>query len=287
MAGGRSIDLREATEADLPAIRAILAAHGNDGPIVFGDVVGPYLRHLFRRGRALVAIDDAAVVGFGATIDAGAAVHLADLFVRPDRLGQGIGRPLLDAVFEGAERRSTFASDDPRAMPLYVRAGMRPWWASLYVEGNAAGLPPDPAGITTRDASAAELAAIERGWSGHDRLDEWEHWATQIESDTFVVLLDGEVVGIANARARQAAPVRALNRLLVHPDPAVDPLAVTLSAVRRAARDRIVLVTVQGPSPALRPLLERGFRIADRDQFMATDRDILDPARLIPSPGML
>jgi hypothetical protein len=62
---------------------------------------------------------------------------------------------------------------------------------------------------------------------------------------------------------------------------------VTLAAVRRAARDRTVLVTVQGPNPALRPLLEHGFRIADRDQFMASDPDILDPARLIPNPGML
>jgi GNAT superfamily N-acetyltransferase len=287
VAGGRSIDLREPTEADLPAIRAILAAHGNDGPIVFGDVVGPYLRHLFRRGRVLVAIDGKELVGFGATIDAGVAVHLADLFVRADRLGQGIGRPLLDAVFAGAARRSTFASEDPRALPVYVRAGMRPWWASLYVEGSADGVPDAPAGITTRGEPPAELAGIERTWTGHDRSADWEHWATQNEADSFVVLLDDQVVGVANARARQASPLRALNRLVVHPDPGVDPLPVTLAAIRRAGRSGRVLVTVQGPSPALRPLLEHGFRIADRDQFMASEPDLIDPARLIPNPGML
>jgi GNAT superfamily N-acetyltransferase len=281
------MDLREPTEADLPAIRAILATHGNDGPIVFGDVVGPYLRHLFRRGRALVAGDGEEIVGFGATVDAGPAVHLADLFVRSDRLGQGIGRPLLDAVFAGAERRTTFASDDPRAVPVYVRAGMRPWWASLYVDGIVDGLPDAGAGITTRDASPAECAALEREWSGHDRLADWEHWSTQLEADTFVVLLDDAAVGIGNARARQAVPLRTLNRLVVHPDAAVDPVPVTLAATRRAARDRKVLVTVQGPSPALRPLLEGGFRVADRDQFMASDPDVIDPARLIPNPGML
>src|SRR5262249_30877496 len=210
-----------------------------------------------------------------ATIDTGASVHLADLFVRSDRLGQGIGRPLLDAVFAGAERRSTFASDDPRAVPIYVRAGMRPWWVSLYIEGSRAPPPPAPAGTSTRSASAAELAGIERGWTGHDRPDDWEHWATQNEADTFAVLLDDEVVGIANARARQASPVRALNRLRIHPDAAVDPLPVTMAAIRRAARDRTVLVTMQGPNPALRPLLECGFRIADRDQFLASDPDVL------------
>jgi len=43
----------------------------------------------------------------------------------------------------------------------------------------------------------------------------------------------------------------------------------------------------EGPSPALRPLLDLGFRIADRDQFMASEPGLIDPARLIPNPGML
>jgi GNAT superfamily N-acetyltransferase len=285
--GRTSRSIREATEDDLPAIREILAAHGNDGAIVVADVVGPYLRHLIAHGRARVAAEAGAVVGFGATVDAGPSVHLADLFVRPDRLGQGIGRPLLDAVFGDAERRTTFASDDPRALPIYVRAGMRPFWASLYVEGPSSRLPAPPAGLTTRDASAEELATLEETWRGHGRLADWRHWAAQPAADTFAVL-DGEAVaGIANARARQASPVRVLNRLVVHPDAGVDPVAVTLAALARAGREGIVLAAVQGPSPVLRPLLDLGFRIADRDQFMASEPDLVDPARLIPNPGML
>ena len=207
--------------------------------------------------------------------------------MRADRLGQGIGRPLLDAVFGDAERRTTFASDDPRALPIYVRAGMRPFWASLYVEGPSSRLPAPPAGLTTRDASAEDVAAFEEAWRDHGRLADWRHWAAQPAADTFVVL-DGEVVvGIANARARQASPVRVLNRLVVHPDAGVDPVPVTLAALARAGRDGIVLAAVQGPSPVVRPLLDLGFRIADRDQFMASEPDIVDPARLIPNPGML
>ena len=61
-------------------------------------------------------------------------VHLADLFVGPTpRPGH---RPA--AARRGVRRRpwprTTFASDDPRALPLYVRAGMPPLWPSLYVE---------------------------------------------------------------------------------------------------------------------------------------------------------
>jgi hypothetical protein len=42
-----------------------------------------------------------------------------------------------------------------------------------------------------------------------------------------------------------------------------------------------------GPHPALRPLLDAGFRVVDRDQFMASGPAIVDPVRLIPHAGML
>ncbi|HEY8439486.1 MAG TPA: GNAT family N-acetyltransferase [Candidatus Limnocylindrales bacterium] len=279
--------IRDATDDDLAAIRAILAAHGNDGAIVMGDVVGPYLRHLLARGRARVAVDGDTVVGFGAAIDTGRCHHLADLFIHPDRLGQGIGRPLLDAVFGDAERRTTFASDDPRALPIYVRAGMRPMWVSLYVEGPADRVPASPSTIRTAPATAEELAAVERSWTGVDRAADYAFWATQPEVDVFSVRDGDDVAAIGTARVRQASAVRVLDRLMVNPDPAVDPLPATLAAVARAGRGGVVLVTVQGPNPLLRVLLDLGFRIADRDQFMASDPDLMDPARLIPSAGML
>lgn len=285
--GGTTTDLRAATEADLPAVREILAAHGNDGAIVNGDVVGPYLRHLMAHGRARVAVEGDAVVGFGATLDTGRSVHLADLFVHPDRLGQGIGRPLLDSVFEGAERRTTFASDDPRAMPSYVRAGMQPWWASLYVEGPSDRIPTPRAGLVVEASSAPDLAAIHERWTGLARLADHVFLAGQAHAEAFVVRADGEVAGIGVARVRQASPVRALDRFVVHPDPAVDPLPVLLAATAQAGRGGVVLVPVQGPNPLLRSLLDLGFRIADRDQYMASEPDLIDPTRLIPNSGLL
>jgi hypothetical protein len=42
-----------------------------------------------------------------------------------------------------------------------------------------------------------------------------------------------------------------------------------------------------GPNPAVRPLLEAGFRIEERDTYMASEPDLVDPARLLPNPGML
>ena len=40
-------------------------------------------------------------------------------------------------------------------------------------------------------------------------------------------------------------------------------------------------------NPVLPVLLGAGFRIVDRDQFMASDPGLIDPARLLPNPGMM
>jgi GNAT superfamily N-acetyltransferase len=276
--------IRTATDEDLGPIRSILVAHGNDGPVVVADIVGPYLTHLIRRGRARVAELDGEIVGFGAGIDTGRSVHLADLFVHPDRLGEGIGRPLLASTLEGGSALTTFASEDPRALPIYVRAGMQPLWASLYIQGPSAAL---PAITTMRAATAthARLAALERDWTGADRSADHAFWGAMPGGDTFVVM-DGEgVTAFGYARVRQAAPIRVLDRLLIHPD--ADPVEATIVALARAGRGGPVLSCLLGPHPALRPLLEAGFRVVDRDQFLASEPDLVDPARLIPNPGML
>ncbi|MFL5643114.1 MAG: GNAT family N-acetyltransferase [Chloroflexota bacterium] len=284
-AGRVASAIRAARPEDLPVIRSILAEHGNDGPVVIADIVGPYLAHLLARGRARVATAGESVVAFGAAVDAGRSVHLADVFVEAAHLGQGIGRPLLDAVLEGAEQRTTFASDDERAIPIYVRAGMQPLWASLYVQGGTAGLAARLGDLATEAAASNELARLELEWTGHDRAIDHAYWGSMADVDAFVVREDDAVAAIGYARARQAATIRVLDRLLIHAD--ADPVACTLTALRRAARGGPVLLAIPGPHPALRILLEAGMRIVDRDQFLASDPSLVDPVRLIPNPGLL
>ncbi len=279
-------EIRLATVGDLPPIRRILAAHGNDGPIVIADVVGPYVRHLIGRGGAWVAVSGDEPVAFGAAVDTGRGLHLADLFVSPDRLGQGIGKALLEVVLAGSPHRTTFASEDPRALPLYVRAGMTPLWASLYVQGPSAALPPTPPALQVDDpASSDELVALETSWTGVDRDADHAYWSGMPDGDAFVIRDGDAVAAFGYARARQAARIRVLDRLLIHRD--ADPVATTIAALRRAGRAGPVLACMLGPHPALRPLLDSGFRIVDRDLFLATDPDLADPTRLVPNPGML
>src|SRR4051794_38224197 len=90
-----------------------------------------YTAHLRERGTLLVARMGGQVVGYGATVDIAGASLLADLFVDPARHGAGVGGALLGALWPVGPRASarfTFASHDPRAMSLYLRAGLIPWW---------------------------------------------------------------------------------------------------------------------------------------------------------------
>jgi GNAT superfamily N-acetyltransferase len=277
--------IRPAGLDDVAEIRSLLTEHHNDGPHPTVDIVGPYLRHLIATARALVAVDDGGVAGFGATVATGTGRHLTDLFVRTDRLGKGIGRPLLDAVFGDDWPRTTFASDDPRALPIYIRAGLVPLWPSLYLTGAATGLPDAEDEMTVESADAIVLADLERDWSGADRSIDHAFWASQADPDSFVVVDASGIVAAGHARARQIGTDRALDRLVIRPDR--DPLGPIVAALRRAARGGRVRACLPGPNPAVRPLLEAGFHIEDRDTYMASRPDLVDPGRLLPNPGML
>ena len=276
--------IRPATPEDVPAIRAILAAHGNDTPVTRVDIVGPYVRHLVTRHRTLLTEDDGIAVAFGAVVDAGLAVHLADLFVVPERLGQGLGRPLLAALFGDAPRRTTFASEDPRALPIYVRAGMTPLWPALHVEGDATALAMPP-GLDVVAAPPEELAALELAWTGTDRGDDHRFWASQADADPFLVVDRDGPVALAIGRARQVSDIRVIDRMRVRPG--ADPVPSVIAALRRTDRGTRVVASLFGPSPVLPALLAAGFHIVDRDQYMASDPGLVDPARFLPNPGML
>ncbi len=284
---GDAAMIRAATLDDIPTIRRILTAHEDDGPVAPGgvDIIGPYVRHFVERHRSLVTELDRVVVAFGSVLDTGRARMLADLFVEPGRLGQGLGRPLLTALLEDAPVRATFASGDPRALPLYVRAGMTPLWPCLYLEGTAQRLPPIDTTLSVWDATPDELALLEEAWTGASRPVDHAYWAGQPEADPFLVEDADGPLAFGYGRAKQGTPTRALNRMLVRPD--AEPVPAILAGLVRAARDGRVQACLFGPNPALRVLLEAGFHVVDRDQFLSSDPSLVDPARFLPNPGML
>ncbi len=283
------VSLRRAALADIAAMRAIAdIEHGPPEPATggFPEAIDAYYRYLVEHGDVRIAEDDERVVAFAAAIESQRGVHLADLFVVRDRHGGGIGRRLLEAVFGDRWPRTTFSSDDPRALPLYVRMGMRPLWPNLYLAGDARRLPETGARLAVEATTLEEVARLERNWTGVDRLGQHRYWAGQPESVPLVVRDGRRPVAVGYARSLLRGGGRWMNTFVVAPGE--EPHDVTLAAIRWSgdAEGRIG-ACVLGPHPIVPTLIGAGFRVVDRDTFQASDPKLIEPERILPNTGLL
>ena len=247
----------------LDGVRAIAAGYGN-----LDEWPGrpDALDFELREGALWVAHEDGAVRGFAGVMRHGAVAHLADMFVARDRLGQGIGRRLLEAALPPDGVRITFASGDPRALPLYVRAGLRPLAPLLYLQGTgAAGAAVPPVRV-----AATEVAERDAGASGRRRPELLLFLA---EAGAYALL--GERPGAyAVVRPVPAAPGSGRLRRT--------PASCSPSPPRRARPTAACRLALCGPHPALAPLLAAGFRVTGADTYMASHPDALDLLTYLP-----
>ena len=274
------MDVRQATAADLDAV--VDLAGIVDPPSEGTDVDRDYYANIIEHGRLVVAEASGIVIGYSGAIPAGDLRHLADLFVHPDAHGRGVGRELLDAVWDEPVTlvpRQTFSSIHPSALPLYVRAGMQPQWPLLYVEG-------DPASVadtylTVRDLDADEAADVERVWLGWDRIDQYRYWAARPGGRTFAVI-EAETPVAVGCLSRSRSRYTLLHLAVV------DRTLMThaLSAAATLATDSMLLA-VAGPSHGVRFLVDAGWQVREHDIYCASEPDLVDPHRLIPHPGLL
>lgn len=278
--------IRPATDDDVVAIDGLLDGHDavSGAPPLRPGLRAAHLRQALRRGTVHVAQIDGAIVGFGATVDTGRALHLADLFVDRELLGRGIGGRLLPGLFANQWPRTTFASDDPRAMPLYIRVGMTPLWPNVYVTADERILPEVDPDFDSEPASAEQIAAIESEWTDVDRSADHAIWGDREGAQPFIVRRAGTVVAVVQARRRIRGEGRWIDRMRVAPH--ADPLETALAAMRfAAAPGQEVGACIPGPNPALGVLVRSGFRVVDGDTFMASEPGLVDPIRTFVDPG--
>lgn len=253
------MEIRPVADSDHAAIAKIAADSGEEA--------GPdYVRHLVATGTCVVAELDNEVVGYSAIHLIGSTTMLADLFIAPDRQGKGVGRRLLDRVFDGTgPDRMTCASGDPRAMPLYVRYGMAPRWPLLYMTGPALDAAP------ARRVAPAEAARAELALTGTDRGADYRHWGGT------GILVDHHGAGVAQPGQ------------LIHLVADRDPERALLEALAAVPDDPespgLVSIHLPGPHPALRALLEAGWRITDQDRFMSSREGLADSGWVL-SPAL-
>jgi GNAT superfamily N-acetyltransferase len=266
------VKIRPATLVDVDAIVAVL--HANDEKHLDDAYVG----HLLATGRVVVAAAGAQLIGVGATIERGGVTHIADLYVDPDRQGTGVGRRLLTALDAARTPCTTFSSSDPRALPIYIRAGLVPWWPLLYFSGRPSR--PLDAPFVVERGNVDEVAAIDAmvfaGRGAHDH----HYYANRPGVFSFIVR-DGSR-GVA-AGHTQNGIVDMLS--IVASTDAASAVASVISFLADSGGDPI-MTALPGPHPAVRVLLDAGLPITDRDLYCATALGLVDPVRRLPNPGL-
>jgi phosphinothricin acetyltransferase len=294
--------VRRATRDDFEAIERIAAANGE--PTLAPRWPGYlYLDHLLAEATLLVAERDGTIVGYGGAAIVGGrqrAAHVTDLFVDPAAQGRGAGKHLLRGLLRATDVAAwtTSSSSDPRALTLYIRAGMQPLWPILYLEAPLNLPVPETAGdwwprrARSRDVDPGAAGALELEWSGRDFAVHYRHWVSRPGGVAFMVEVDWRPVAVGAVRDGRMGPGRVLDHLAIAPDADPTPALVAAlgsTAVRGTEADpepaARLKFAVPGPSPAVALLLSLGCRITDHDTFCATHPDLVDPARLVPDPS--
>ena len=258
-----------------------------DEPFPDDPLAWDHLRHLRESGRMVMAVSEGgAPMGFGGIVVRSGVTRLADLFIDPAYQGQGVGTALLRELLRDATVMTTSASADPRALPLYVRAGMRPLWPFHFMLGDPRRVDA-PSSVVVEAADRGELVEIDRAATGFDRATDHEYYEVGCRAQPLRLVSGGRAMGFAYLEPPQPwAPNRwILLTLAVVPGfDSADSLRGALAYAGAQGADRL-FTAVPGPNPVLGSLLEAGFVIAEQDMFMATSVDLVDPVRHHYHPG--
>jgi ribosomal protein S18 acetylase RimI-like enzyme len=286
--------IRKATSADLPRIAAIwydATTEGTANPPPARGVPSLYL-HELETQELFVLEDDNEVRGYAAVISRGDIAYLADLFVHSVYRSAGLGRRLLDAVLATDGRLCcTVASNDPRALPLYIRSGMRPYWPHVHLRAQVDQLGAEP----TLDVVTVEAAADDSDWvrwdreiSGRPRPQDHKYWIERRRGVPLWFRRAGRTIGYGMAQCSSDDSVWYPDMLTLGPigtlerEHAVD---CVLSAAHWArARAHMLRIVLTGPHPALAPLLTTGFRIVEVETFCSNrSQPFVDIERYVSS----
>jgi hypothetical protein len=287
--------IRPATSGDLEGIWEIRYVNdvAGESDLPERGLVPPYLAHVLATGNLLVAESAAGIVGYAGTVTRGQVWYLTDLFIDPAAQSGSVGQSLLRALAPESGTRITLASVDPRAIALYTRFGMAPRWPDLLLEVAVERLQPFESVEVEFEEIAAdnpELVQLDADASGRPRAIDLAFFVREERGQALRFHRDGATLG--------SGVVRFGAGRLWHPEAVtIGPIsAVSAEAARdcvlaavahAAARGSYLEIAVPGSHPALRPLLEAGFRIVYVETYCGAEAGQIDPTRYVGSGGDL
>ena len=288
---------RPAHEVDLRPMYEVFYQNevlDNPHPPPPGDTPS-YMQHVLQTGTMYVAEQDGQVLAFAGAITRGNITFLTDLFVRPAQQSGQLGKTLLHAVLPQDDLvHCTMSSSDPRALALYIRAGMGPRWPhfALQLEQPAHNMPlTSDIEIIEADPGDPALVHWDAQISGRLRPVDHLYWVREQRAVPLWFRRQGQIIGYGYIRLG-AGTLRYPQACTLGPIGVSTPQAATecvLAAVNWASqRAEVLRIDVPGPHPCLATLLETGFRIAYVDTFVSTtDAPFFDARRYIASGGDL
>lgn len=272
-------NFRPAHEADLGAAWNVFYQNellDNPHLPLPGDIP-PYLRHVLQTGTLYVAERDGKVLAFAGAITRGNISFLTDLFVWPDQQSGQLGKTLLGSVLPQDDLiHCTMSSSDPRALALYIRAGMRPQWPhfALRLEKPKYKMPLAP-DVEIIEANPYDPALVQwdAQFSGRQRAVDHQFWVREERAVPVWFQRHGQTVGYGYIRfgAGSLSDPQACTLGPIGANTPEDAAACVLAAVNWALQQAEVLhIDVPGPHPCLATLLESGFHISYADTFVSS-----------------
>lgn len=235
--------------------------------------------HLRETGAIFMA-EDPQPVGFAAAVVRDGVWFLSQLWVLPERQGQGVGAALLDEALawgRGSQVFSVIASPHPAAQLLYLRASMYPMWLQLDLTGDGRVEPDPPSGIEALGpGDRSWLEELDREIRGTVRPEDHAFWGR--EARGLALWRAGEPRGYLYVWQEGKAGPGAVR------DPSDTSLLIRAGLALAAGP-----VTMAVPSAnwsALRELVNLGFVPTGSNGFLAS-RPIGDGTRYLSSGGAL
>jgi GNAT superfamily N-acetyltransferase len=179
-------------------------------PTFTRDTMVPVYAHLRRTGIFEVAETDGRIVSICAATVRQDVWFLSMFWTLPEHQKRGIGRPLLDRVWErgleaGATKQFVWASVDPAALAAYMRKGMLPGCPVFWFAGAPEGPVEPPDGYTLAAWEPAHADALDARVRGAAHPIDHAFWA-DAGAARRDVLREGERVGYFYARAGIVGP---------------------------------------------------------------------------------
>lgn len=256
-----------------------IEVQGHDNPPARGGIPSVY-EHELETGEMYVAEIREELVGFAAAIRRGSVSYVSELFVRRDQQSSGLGKALLAQISPKNKLVfCTLSSSDPRALALYMRAGMRPLWQNYLLiakSGEIRQLPSDNVEADEHHGLDPEIVRWDAKICGRRRPIDHEYWLRKTKAVPFWFRRKTRRIGygyiqlhnndfVHNPEAITIGPIGALT--------AKDARLCVFEAVRWAKRHSSSMrIGLSGLHSSLPDLLDCGFRITYVETFMSTSK---------------